>query len=599
MAPFAKSVAVLTGMAPKPSEANAQKITKFLGADVERVPVAALRSIESLREALPPCSAVIVHIDTLAELAESLNTGANGLLEIAHHSFHVFVYGCDPNKRYEPILKTLSAGTLVGFKELPTTDLSFSVSREYRQQCGPFSGLKFPKAEPGRDAGFVESEPSDKKDVFIRAGGQAFFVRVKLGASDMYFAACGELGNLEEEIDSELGLLSWFSMLAPIIIFLRSALGDQLWHSDNPRACFIIDDPLLKRRYGFLNYSRLLETMEEQKFCASIAFIPWNYRRSHKEIVDLFASAPASLSLCTHGCDHTRGEFVAASYELLSHKAQLALERMRVHQERYGLRFDEVMVFPQGLFSCEALKALGDCGYLAAVNTSLCASDMVRPLTLGEIVDVAVTRFGQMPLFVRHYPRDVAEFAFDLFLGKPALLVEHHGYFRNGYEELRTFVSQVNQLDERLEWQNPATICSQACLQKATPAGEVRVRFYTNRFRLTNTGTNVRTYYLEKRWAVDGPWPGAKWNGRECPVELKDGTLSITVTLAPGESAEISVVPAGQEKPRARAWKPSNGHNTRVLVRRILSEIRDDYVETNSLLNKLLSNARKEKQFAR
>jgi len=42
-------------------------------------------------------------------------------------------------------------------------------------------------------------------------------------------------------------------------------------------ACLVIDDPLLKPRYGRLDYKNLLEEMKEHSFFTEIAFIPWNY----------------------------------------------------------------------------------------------------------------------------------------------------------------------------------------------------------------------------------------------------------------------------------------------------------------------------------
>src|SRR5437879_6633665 len=102
--------------------------------------------------------------------------------------------------------------------------------------------------------------------------------------------ACGELADVDDKVPPEAGVLSWFSRLVPLMMFLRRALGNRLWHNDNPRACFIIDDPLLKNRYGFLDYRRLTEVMHQHKFSMCIAFIPWNHRRSSKEVAELFRS---------------------------------------------------------------------------------------------------------------------------------------------------------------------------------------------------------------------------------------------------------------------------------------------------------------------
>ena len=162
---------------------------------------------------------------------------------------------------------------------------------------------------------------------------------------------------------------------------------------------------------------------------------------------------------------------------------------MRAHSQLSGVPFDDVMVFPQGLFSSEAVRALNERGYLAAVNTARNPLDNPRIMTLRDALDVACTAFEDFPLFGRHYTKDPADFALDLFLGKPAIAVEHHGYFRGGYEPLEAFVKQVNSFDMQLQWSNLAAILSRVSLNKVMPDGVINVRFYTNRFWLKNKGT--------------------------------------------------------------------------------------------------------------
>src|SRR5213075_541958 len=131
-----------------------------------------------------------------------------------------------------------------------------------------------------------------------------------------------------------------------------------------------------------------------------------------------------------------------------------ALARMRMHRARSGLGFDEVMVFPQGVFSTAAMKALRASGFLAAVNSTAYPIDAENSIVLRDLLQVAVTRFSNFPLFTRRYPGSVAELAFDLFLGKPALVVEHHGFFREGYEALAKTVEKLYKIEGRLQWTN-------------------------------------------------------------------------------------------------------------------------------------------------
>jgi hypothetical protein len=587
------NVVVLCWKTPAPSENNARKIAEFLGVEVTVVAAATAPDIASIRQLIPPCAALLIHADTLVRMAEVLATGVSGLLSLIDLAAHVFIHGFEPTDRHACVLRTLTSDRLLGVEPLPTADMNFRIADNHREWCGQFSGLSVQGIDRTRDAGFREGAPQEGQAVLVRAAGRPFFVRIGCGTSKVFLTACNELADLDEKVSCGGGLLPWFSRLVPMMIFLRSALGEHVWHSDCPRACFIIDDPLLTHRYGFLEYAKLLETMGKLRFSACIAFIPWNYRRSRQQIADLFSTAPSALSLCIHGCDHTKAEFAAARFDLLCGKAQLALDRMNVHTRLSGIPFDDVMVFPQGLFSCEAVKALEARGYLSAINTDLCPSNLPQALTLRDLMEVAVTAFADFPLFGRHYPRDPAEFAFDLFLGKPALVVEHHGYFRDGHEALGIFVKRLNALDERLEWTNLATICSRACLKRVTPHGDVHLRFYTNRFQFMNVGTQTQTYLLFRQRTSDGPLPAVTVNGRPCAREQKESSLIIRLSLGPGQKADIRILSDDLPEALAFPWKPTRVHNAKVFVRRTLCELRDNHVETNRLLGGLLSSARR------
>ena len=591
MSSLTSPVVILCWKSPGDSENHARKIAEFLGAEVSVVPMDAVHDVESMRRILPRCAALIVHIDTLVQMSGALDFRANGVLALVDLAARVFVYGFESKDAHVSILRALSLGGLTGIATVPMTDARFCVSNRHRECCGPFSGLSIGTVDPKRDACFVNGEPHPRQSVLVRAPNEPFFVRVDHEKSQVFLVACRELARLDEAVYPERRLLSWFSRLVPLMMFLKASLGGRLWHNDTPQACFIIDDPLLKPRYGFLRYARLLDTMSRQRFSTSIAFIPWNYRRSRRQIARLLAETRGFFSLSIHGCDHTGAEFAAADFELLRGKARLALERMQRHNQLSGVPFDGVMVFPQGLFSCEAIKALGACGYLAAVNTELHPANRPQALMLRDLLDVAVTAFDNFPLFGRHYPTDLSAFAFDLFLGKPTLVVEHHGYFRNGYRPLENFVQQLNALDERLEWSSLATVCSRACLKRVTAQGDIDVRFYTNQFRLANSAAGPQTYSLFRKQTAEKPLPDVTVNGYPWARTQEDDDLKVVLSLQPGEAADIRIL--AQSAAATVPWRPTVAHRSRVLARRLLCEFRDNHLETNRLFRRLLSQARR------
>ena len=210
-------------------------------------------------------------------------------------------------------------------------------------------------------------------------------------------------------------------------------------------ACLIIDDPLLTPQYGCLNYEKLLQEMKAHRFFTEIAFIPWNYRRSDPKTVRLFADNPNYYALCVHGCNHLANEFGEGTYEQLRALALTALSRMEQHKRLTGLPYDPVMVFPQGHFSSIAMKALKDQGFFAAFNSTILARDK-DGLPSIEYGRPATTIYHDFPLFLRRYPKDRSHFAQDLESGRPILIVEHHGAFRNGYKAITDLVDWINGL---------------------------------------------------------------------------------------------------------------------------------------------------------
>ncbi len=212
-------------------------------------------------------------------------------------------------------------------------------------------------------------------------------------------------------------------------------------------ACCIIDDPLLRENYGFLNYRKLLDLMDKYNFSTSIAFIPWNYKRTDKKIAELFLKRPDRYALCVHGCDHTKGEFGSDSSEYLDKISKLAIARMIQHEKNFGIPFERVMVFPQGIFSNEALEILKKNNYIAAVNT--------EPFPIkGRIT-------SDFPLFLRYNPEDILDQT-----PNPLFITLHHDFFKKGYKNLIDIINKLNTINKNLKWDSVGNIINNLIINK-------------------------------------------------------------------------------------------------------------------------------------
>jgi hypothetical protein len=221
-------------------------------------------------------------------------------------------------------------------------------------------------------------------------------------------------------------------------------------------ACLVLDDPLIKPQYGYLDYAKLLHAMKEHNFFTEIAFIPWNWRRSDPQTVRLLSENPEHYAICIHGCNHSDNEFGGLDYKRLSTLSSAALWRMEQHRVLTGLSYDPVMVFPQGRFSSIAIMALKNQGYHAAFNSTIQSTDKAE-VPDAEYYTPATRMYHDFPLFLRRYPGNKEGFLKDISNGRPIIIVEHHGAFKNGYKNITDFIDWLNELGN-IQWGSLSSI---------------------------------------------------------------------------------------------------------------------------------------------
>ncbi|HTL18739.1 MAG TPA: hypothetical protein VL793_15995, partial [Patescibacteria group bacterium] len=557
---------------------NAIKIAEFLGLQVELMPARSPGDLSSL-ERTP---GLIVAADTLASLAANQSDLAGVRSEVQRLSSQIFIFGFRANGSHDSLLRSLTREAIRAVARV-SGRTTVRVCPKPREFCRQFAGLTVSEVNPAYDSCF-EGDATNYLPL-VEAGDKPFAVRTESREGQLTLVACSDLANLDEPISAEASLLKFFSRLVPLMMFLREAFPGYVWENPEPAACWIIDDPLLTQNYGFLNYRRLLEEMASTPFAMSIAFIPYNFKRSSREAAGLFLRHPTTLSLCVHGCDHTGGEFGGTDPKFLEQQATTAIERMGLHKKRTGVPFDSVMVFPQGIFSSVSIGALQRAGYVAAINTTSFPVDGPSTLPLRELLGVVVDRFANFPVFARRYPATLADTALNLFLGKPALLVEHHGYFRNGFAPLRAAVEAINRMDPGLKWMSPEQVCSRATVSRAHGRGrKTEVRFFCDRLQFQNTSRSAGTFLFRR--CNGGPDAAIRFSGDDAPgsTAIADGDLIAECTLLPGQSAEIKISRTVATSPGVESQKLR--YRAGVFLRRRFSELRDNYLDKSQSLTR-------------
>ena len=503
----------------------------------------------------------------------------------------LFVFGWASAPEQQRALSWLTSGAISGINELDERAERFSLPREAASLSRQLAGLSFSGSTEEPVAAFeLRAEPADA-EVILTANERPVFVRLEWGTAKVFLLSL-PLPDIDKPLSRTRGIEEHYAALIAPLILLRSWFGERCRHAPQSTARLIIDDPGLSMRYGFLDYKLLQESMLRCRYGTTVAFIPWNGWRTSRKDASRLLGEGSNLSICIHGCDHTKGEFELADGPRLDAKANLAMRRMEAQQARTGAPFESVMVFPQGHFSARAIKALRANDYLAAVNTAAFPTDHGGDdIRVRDFLRPAVTCYDGFPIFLRHYPRSIFEFAFDLFVGKPALVVEHHQFFRGGCGAMEEVVAGLYKADPSLSWPPLSDQLMRSCLERTQPNGWQEVLFFTRRFLFENRRGHPERFLLSKHEPDAEAIRSVLVDGIAAPWSIENGWLKLEVEAQQGQVSRIEIIDREIARPGTAGF--GIAYNTGVAVRRALSELRDNALGRNEGLLKVANRIAK------
>lgn len=565
---------LLTGDYPSRDDRRVERLLEFFGVRYEkrRVTEFALGEPTSGKKHRLMCAA-----QTFSRLTEGLqnpSSGPNGLAQQLHSAF---LYSNGDPVALENIVRQLS-GASIPVRRGAKSHTQWHVADEPDGICGAMRGLSVHPAATtlGRCDFFERNENSVTP--LIASGDNAAFLKVTSQQIPFFVSSVSPL-----DIDAELTTRNFdvrdhlFSAV-PVVSYIRWAFARGSWNAREASACLVIDDPLLKARYGFVRFRELLTLMKQLRFSTSIAFIPWNWRRSNARIVQLFKDNPDHYSLCIHGCDHTAGEFSVSDRKRLGAVASEAVRRMSLHERRTGLAHDRIMVFPQGLFSNEAIGALKGSGFHAAVNTEVHSNPpATRKLRISDVWDVAVMSYGDFPIYTRRYPAQAIEnFAFDLLLGKPCLVVIHHDFCSDGYAQLSHFIGQLNALKVPIVWRSLGDVLRRGYRQREVSLDSIEIEMYGSEALIENTSERAKSYLIRRREPRPHGIESLHAGSRQLAWESIGDYVESKLKLGPGETTLLTLRFKVAED--VAHGHQNFVHRAKTMLRRYLSEARDNYV---------------------
>jgi hypothetical protein len=524
---------------------------------------------------------LVINPSVIKEWIGEENVAAEFVSCLLSHFPWIIVHAVRPEPFHDAVVAAISGGALRAVKQIESTDLPYRIAADSEDICETFAGISFGSANPANDRVFAPGKASNAVRELISVGRAPLMAAVKRQNAEILFLGSEGVANLSLQ-SGDAALAEYFSQLLPHAMALRYIFGAECWRPRANYASIIIDDPLLRPSYGFLKYEQLLGLIRQHNFHTTIAFIPHNCRRSSPQTAKLFRENADCLGICFHGNDHTQAEFASTDPALLNTMLDAAERRIGLHTRLTGLDCDRVMVFPQGKFSVEAMTVLKARNFNAAVNTVPHPMHTETVLTLEDLMQPAVLRFGSFPLFLRKksIAMESADIAFNLFFGRPILIVEHHDVFAHP-EQLISAVQRINSTSRGVvRWSNVGTVVRESILCKRTANGSHHVRAYARCLRITNDSKSHRRVLIEWKYPQDdASEERVLHNGTPCKSFASgDSGIHGMFDMDPGTSETFSL---DCKNPYPLYRSTSLRVTARAFVRRRLSEMRDNVLSKN------------------
>jgi hypothetical protein len=494
----------------------------------------------------------------------------------------IYVYGFAEDSASRQLLRSLTGDAGANIRTMHGTHAPIAVSDDFPEMSGAMSGMCFPVRIPEKQTAFDLRLRGDSFRSIVSSNQGQLLVDVEFRGARLFLSSSANVVDVSASCAKYFDVRENFCDTVPVVMYAKWAFGTGGTAETN--ASLIVDDPLLKPRYGFLKYRNALRMMDEHNFATTIAFIPWNWRRTDSHTVQLFHDRPEKLSLCVHGCDHTAKEFADRSIAVLNKRIQVANQRMQLFGQRTELQHDRVMLFPQGAFSASAARALKLNGFIAAANTEVVpVHEDENKTKVGDLLGVAIMKYASFPMFTRRYiAHGVENFAFDGLLGKPCLIAAHHDDFAGDARILLEVIGRLNSLNWNLRWRPLGETISRTFRIRIDRQCDTSVEMYgTNLIYRNSLGSPNGTTFLKEESDFDCV-KEVTVNGQRIDYLRQNGHLKFQVAVPPDQSAELRIIYSGG--PRFPVSQDGVKYRAKAVLRRYLSEFRDNYLSRNELL---------------
>lgn len=475
------------------------------------------------------------------------------------------------------IINNLSNGFIKSVSAFESNDYEYEICNNNENICKQYSGLKFGPVNKETDFKF-EIDNNFEISSLININNSPLFIKTNIDSSEVFFLSSNAILDIDENLYSMQNTKEFFSQIIPISMFIKYAFNKSCWHNINHFANITVDDPLLKSKYGFLNYKILLKEIKQHDFSASIAFIPYNYKKSCESVTENFRENSEKLTICVHGCDHIKNEFGITDISELNTRAKLAKEKMLIHKELTNMNFDNIMVFPYEIYSTLSLKALKANNYLAATTYRM-PVDNNKTFKIYHLLNPAMLEFENFPVFHRRKITEMLDLVFDLFWGKPALIFLHHQDFKDECKEIVHFVNKINSLNGKIKWTGLQEILENSYMQRIKDENTIEVKVFTGRANIKNNHDRPMKYIITKEETCNVPIKKVLVDNQEMDYKLDNDILEVSINIQQKRNVILEIIYQS-----LNIEENYNDRKINTFIIRNLSEFRDNYIYTNKLL---------------
>jgi hypothetical protein len=272
--------------------------------------------------------------------------------------------------------------------------------------------------------------------------------------------------------------------LIALVTFVRRLFPEHVWTTPASGACFVIDDPNLRRlTYGFVDYRSLAASAMEHRYHVSVAHIPLDLRLVSRRAVALFAQNRSTLSLSVHGNTHHGPELGRLETDTAAAATLAAASRRVTRFERsHGLPIDRIMVPPHEATTEAVIRCLPAWGFEALITTRPhaflyplgTASAFAAPGSDAAGFAPADLVRPAVPVLTRRAYSDLEEIPLRGFLGQPIVFYGHADEFRHGLGVLEEPAASINRLPG-VRWRSLQDI-ARACYETTVHGETLRVR---------------------------------------------------------------------------------------------------------------------------